>query len=124
MREHPVIELFQWPTKLKRKVPMELFDLKTPQQIAHWHSRAGGVPIHIRRRSRGGEADAILQSLSRCGMTERATMQTTIDCDAMRSPEGIVELNQFRTRSVHEPMLDGEFLTPHRPAFIKNRVRK
>ena len=36
----------------------------------------------------------------------------------------IVELDQFGTRDIHKTMLHGEFLAPHRPAFVENRVRE
>jgi hypothetical protein len=57
-------------------------------------------------------------------MAERAIVQTAIDHDAVRAPEGIVELDQFGTRDIHKTMLHGEFLAPHRPAFVENGVRE
>jgi hypothetical protein len=57
-------------------------------------------------------------------MAQRAVMQTAIDHDAVRAPESIVELDQFGTRDIHKTMLHGEFLAPHRPAFVENGVRE
>ena len=49
-------------------------------------------------------------------------MQPAVDHDAVRAPEGIVELNQARFGKVDHLFIDRHFFAPERPPFIKNRV--
>ncbi len=103
---------------------VKLFHLDSAEQVAHGHRRRTRVPIYIPGGASFREIHAVHEHLARSFITERTALETTVDDDPMRAPEGVVNLLQSGMRTLHQSSLDGELLAPHRPALVKDGVSR
>ena len=94
------------------------------EEVAHRHGGGGGIPVHVGGGAGFGEADVLHHVPRRFGVRHPAGVQADIDQNAVRPPEGVMQLDEPGVRCAVDFLIDAELLAPERPAFVKDGVRE
>ena len=120
MREEAVVEVAQAPAVHGEK----LFHLAAAEQVAHRHGGCGAIPVRVGRGAGICEADVFHEMPRRGSVRHSSGLERDVHEDAVRAPEGIVELDEPRVRGAVDLFVHAQLLAPERPALVKNRVRE